>query len=129
MMELGVQPDILCCRTEHELDLNLRRKIAKFCNVSMNAVIESRDASSIYDVPLLMQAEEFDKVVLDKLGLATKSTHDLYRWNSVWDRLKHQNKEVTIGFIGTYVDLNDSYNSFSEDFIQCVDANESHVSV
>jgi CTP synthase len=77
LLELGVQPDVLCCRTEHELELNLRRKIAKFCNVSMNAVIESRDAESIYDVPLLMQAEELDKVVLEKLNLNTKSVPDL----------------------------------------------------
>ena len=64
LLELGIQPDILCCRTEHELELNLRKKIAKFCNVSMNAVIEAKDATSIYDVPILMQSEELDKVVL-----------------------------------------------------------------
>jgi CTP synthase len=129
MMELGVQPDILCCRTEHELDLNLRRKIAKFCNVSMNAVIESRDASSIYDVPLLMQAEELDKVVLEKLGLPKKSTPDLSSWKSFLDRLKNPKKEVTIGLIGKYVELKDSYKSISEAFIHAGVANEARVNV
>ena len=129
MMELGVQPDILCCRTEHELDLNLRRKIAKFCNVSMNAVIESRDAESIYDVPLLMQAEELDKVVLEKLGLPKKSTPDLTQWKSFLDRLKHPEKQVNIGLIGKYVELKDSYKSISESFIHAGVANNTKVNV
>lgn len=129
MMELGVQPDILCCRTEHELDLNLRRKIAKFCNVSMNAVIESRDAESIYDVPLLMQAEELDKVVLDKLGLPKKSTPDLTQWKEFLERLKHPKKHVNIGLIGKYVELKDSYKSISEAFIHAGVANEAKVNV
>ncbi len=129
MMELGVQPDILCCRTEHELDLNLRRKIAKFCNVSMNAVIESRDAESIYDVPLLMQAEELDKVVLEKLGLPKKSTPDLKQWKSFLDRLKNPEKQVNIGLIGKYVELKDSYKSISESFIHAGVANNTKVNV
>ncbi|MCF8444568.1 MAG: CTP synthase, partial [Crocinitomicaceae bacterium] len=129
MMELGVQPDILCCRTEHELDLNLRRKIAKFCNVSMNAVIESRDAESIYDVPLLMQSEELDKVVLEKLGLPTKSTPDLSNWASFLKRLKNPVNEVTIGLIGKYVELKDSYKSISESIIHAGVANETRVNV
>jgi CTP synthase len=129
MMELGVQPDILCCRTEHELDLNLRRKIAKFCNVSMNAVIESRDASSIYDVPLLMQSEELDKVVLEKLGLPKKSTPDLSRWKSFLDRLKNPKRDVTIGLVGKYVELKDSYKSISEAFIHAGVASEARVIV
>ena len=81
LLELGIQPDILCCRTEHELELNLRKKIAKFCNVSMNAVIEAKDATSIYDVPILMQSEELDKVVLEKLGLPKKSSPNLNKGN------------------------------------------------
>jgi CTP synthase len=129
MMELGVQPDILCCRTEHELDLNLRRKIAKFCNVSINAVIESIDAESIYDVPLLMQAEELDKVVLEKLGLPKKSTPDLKQWKSFLDRLKNPEKQVNIGLIGKYVELKDSYKSISESFIHAGVANNTKVNV
>ncbi|MFM7668721.1 MAG: CTP synthase [Bacteroidota bacterium] len=129
MMELGVQPDILCCRTEYELDLNLRRKIAKFCNVSMNAVIESRDANSIYDVPLLMQTEELDKVVLEKLGLPTKSSPNLSNWKSFLETLKNPDNEVTIGLIGKYVELKDSYKSISESIIHGGVANSTKVHV
>ena len=129
MMELGVQPDILCCRTEHELDLTLRKKIAKFCNVSINAVIEARDANSIYDVPLLMQAEVLDKVVLQKLGLITKTNPDLSDWKEFLQRLKNPKKEVTIGLIGKYVELKDSYKSISESFIHGGVANEAKVNV
>ena len=129
MMELGVQPDILCCRTEHELDLTLRKKIAKFCNVSINAVIEARDANSIYDVPLLMQAEELDKVVLQKLGLITRIKPDLSDWKAFLQRLKNPKKEVTIGLIGKYVELKDSYKSISESFIHGGVASEAKVNV
>jgi CTP synthase len=129
LLELGVQPDILCCRTEHELDLSLRKKIAKFCNVSMNAVIESRDAASIYDVPLLMQAEELDKVVLEKLGLSSKSSPNLENWKSFLERLKNPKREVTIGLVGKYVELKDSYKSISEAFIHAGVSNEARVHV
>jgi CTP synthase len=129
LLELGVQPDVLCCRTEHELELNLRRKIAKFCNVSMNAVIESRDAESIYDVPLLMQAEELDKVVLEKLNLNTKSVPDLTQWKEFLTRLKNPKSEVSIGLVGKYVELKDSYKSISESFIHAGVANECKVNV
>ena len=129
MMELGVQPDILCCRTEHELDLTLRKKIAKFCNVSINAVIEARDANSIYDVPLLMQAEELDKVVLQKLGLITRIKPDLSDWKAFLQRLNNPKKEVTIGLIGKYVELKDSYKSISESFIHGGVASEAKVNV
>lgn len=129
LLELGVQPDVLCCRTEHELDLTLRRKIAKFCNVSMNAVIESRDAKTIYDVPILMQAEELDKVVLDKLNLPTKSVPNLDSWKSFLKRLKNPSSEVTVGLIGKYVELKDSYKSISESFIHAGVANDTKVNV
>ncbi|MFT6502489.1 MAG: CTP synthase [Crocinitomicaceae bacterium] len=129
LLELGVQPDILCCRTEHELELNLRRKIAKFCNVSMNAVIESRDATTIYDVPLLMQAEELDKIVLEKLSLSAKSTPDLTQWKEFLSRLKNPKSEVSIGLVGKYVELKDSYKSISESFIHAGAANEVKVNV
>lgn len=129
LLELGVQPDILCCRTEHELDLTLRKKIAKFCNVSMNAVIESRDAESIYDVPLLMQEEELDKVVLEKLGLPSKSTPKLDSWKVFLERLKNPKDEVTIGLVGKYVELKDAYKSISESFIHAGVANEIRVNL
>lgn len=129
LLELGVQPDILVCRTEHELDLNLRRKIAKFCNVSMNAVIESRDASTIYDVPLLMQEEELDKVVLEKLKLPTKSSPNLESWKNFLTHLKNPKNQVTIGLVGKYVELKDSYKSISEAFIHAGVSNECKVNV
>lgn len=129
LLELGVQPDILCCRTEHELDLTLRRKIAKFCNVNMNAVIESRDAESIYDVPLLMQSEELDKVVLEKLNLPSKSIPDLDNWKEFLTRLKNPESEVNIGLVGKYVELKDSYKSISESFIHAGVSNNCKVNV
>lgn len=129
LLELGVQPDILCCRTEHELDLTIRKKIAKFCNVSMNAVIESRDAESIYDVPLLMQVEELDKVVLEKLGLPSKNSPELSKWKEFLTRLKNPTKEVNIGLVGKYVELKDSYKSISEAFIHGGVANEARVNL
>ena len=129
LLELGVQPDILCCRTEHPLDLNLRKKIAKFCNVSVNAVIESRDASSIYDVPLLMQEEELDKVVLEKLNLSSKATPNLEDWKTFLHTLKNPKHEVNIGLVGKYVELKDSYKSISEAFIHAGVSNECRVNV
>lgn len=129
LLELGVQPDILCCRTEHELDLTLRKKIAKFCNVSMNAVIESRDAETIYDVPILMQVEELDKVVLEKLGLPSKSIPNLDSWKNFLDRLKNPKTEVNIGLVGKYVELKDSYKSISESIIHAGVSNEARVNV
>jgi CTP synthase len=129
LLELGVQPDILCCRTEHPLDLNLRNKIAKFCNVNVNAVIEARDASSIYDVPLLMLEEELDKVVLQKLNLSSKSTPDLNEWKAFLHTLKNPTSEVTIGLVGKYVELKDSYKSISESFIHAGVANKCKINL
>jgi CTP synthase len=129
LLELGVQPDILCCRAEHELDLTLRKKIAKFCNVSVNAVIEARDASSIYEVPLLMQAEELDKVVLEKLGLSTKTTPNLDSWKEFLNRVENPSKSVTVGLVGKYVELKDSYKSISEAFGHAGAANDCKVNI
>ena len=129
LLELGVQPDILCCRTEHELGLELRKKIAKFCNVSMNAVIESRDANTIYEVPFLMQQEELDKVVLEKLGLSTKTKPDMTKWTEFLNRIHNPKSTVTIGLIGKYVELKDSYKSISEAFIHAGVENECMVEV
>ncbi|HIP32703.1 MAG TPA: CTP synthase [Crocinitomicaceae bacterium] len=129
LLELGVQPDILCCRTEYELDLNLRRKIAKFCNVNMNAVIEARDADTIYEVPLLMQAEELDKIVLEKLSLSAKTSPELTQWKEFLSRLKNPQSETTIGLIGKYVELKDSYKSISESLIHAGATNNVKVNV
>jgi CTP synthase len=117
LLELGVQPNVLVCRTEHSLDLTLRKKIAKFCNVSVDAVIESKDADSIYEVPLMMQEEELDKVVLEKLHLSQKSTPELDVWKGFLSKLQNPKAEVNIALVGKYVELKDSYKSITESFI------------
>ena len=129
LLELGVQPDILCCRAERELDLTLRKKIAKFCNVSVNAVIEARDANSIYEVPLLMQKEELDKVVLEKLGLSAKTTPNLDSWKNFLSKVENPTKSVTVGLVGKYVELKDSYKSISEAFVHAGASNDCKVHV
>lgn len=117
LLENGVQPDILVCRTEHELGLSLRNKIAKFCNVSSDAVIQSIDAETIYDVPLLMQKEKLDEVVLRKLHLKSKSKLDLRKWEQFLLKLKNPKKQVNVGLVGKYVELKDAYKSIAEAFI------------
>lgn len=114
MLELGVQPDILVCRTEHTLEKDIRDKIARFCNVNENAVIESRDAKSIYEVPILMQQEKLDEVVLEKLCMDGYGNPDLSRWKKFLDILTNPEKEVKIGLVGKYVELQDSYKSIVE---------------
>lgn len=114
LLESGVQPDILVCRTEHKMSKELRAKIALFCNVAQNAVIESIDAETIYDVPLLMQKENFDKVVLNRLKLPLRETPELKDWKKFLGRLKNPIDHVEIGLIGKYVELHDSYKSISE---------------
>ena len=124
LLELGVQPDILVCRTEHELNEELRQKIAKFCNVAPNAVIESIDAETIYDVPILMQNEELDKVVLEKLGLDTSGEAVLTKWNQFLQRHKNPKSTIKIGLVGKYIELKDSYKSIIESFIHAGAHNE-----
>lgn len=116
LLELGVQPDILVCRTEHHLNSAIRTKIAKFCNVSLESVIESIDADTIYDVPLLMQDEHLDEVVLAKLGVKTtpEDKPDLEEWKGFLHRFKNPDQTVHIGLVGKYVELKDSYKSISE---------------
>lgn len=117
LLESGVQPDILVCRTEHPLHDELRRKIALFCNVHQNAVIESRDAETIYDVPLLMAKEKLDKTVLAKLKLPSKNEHELTAWKDFIWRHKNPKSEVKIALVGKYVELPDAYKSIIEAFI------------
>ena len=129
LLEFGVQPDILVCRTEHELTPAVRTKVAKFCNVVPQAVIQSIDASTIYDVPLLMLEEGFDTVVLQKLGMKNKRKPDLKKWNQFLDRFKNPKAEVSIGLIGKYVELKDAYKSIAEAFIHAGAENEIKVNV
>ena len=116
LLELGVQPDILVCRTEHELNTGIRSKLARFCNVSPDSVIQSIDADTIYDVPLLMKDEKLDEVVLKKVGVNLDSSPiaDLSSWNDFLSRYKNPEKTVKIGLIGKYVELKDSYKSIAE---------------
>lgn len=117
LLEYGVQPDILVCRTEHHLNKEMRRKIALFCNVSTEAVIESIDASSIYDVPLLMKKENLDKVVMEKLKMTAEAEPDMSKWENFVNKLKSPKNTVAIGLVGKYTELKDAYKSIVEAFI------------
>jgi CTP synthase len=129
LMESGIKADILVCRTEHELSDELRQKLALFCNVKREAVIQSIDASTIYEVPNLMLEEGLDVVALKKLSLPQKNTPDLKNWNVFLHRLKNPKHVVNIGLIGKYVELQDSYKSILEAFIHAGAANETKVNV
>ena len=127
LLEYGVQPDILVCRTEHHLNKEIRTKIARFCNVELEAVIESIDAETIYDVPLLMQEERLDEVVLKHLKMPLNSTADLKKWKEFLYHHKNPVQEVEIGLVGKYVELKDSYKSIAEAFIHAGAANQCKV--
>lgn len=129
LMESGIRADILVCRTEHELSDELRRKLALFCNVKVEAVIQSIDASTIYDVPNLMLEEGLDTVTLQKLNLKNSKKPDLKQWNKFLQRHKNPKGEVSIGLIGKYVELQDSYKSILESFIHAGAENEVRVNV
>ncbi|TCC88433.1 CTP synthase [Pedobacter hiemivivus] len=129
LLEYGIQPDILVCRSERSISLDIRKKIALFCNVNVNAVIESLDASTIYDVPLLMMKEQLDKTVLSKLKLPQKNEPDMEKWKEFLGRLKNPTSEVKIGLVGKYVELPDAYKSIIESFIHAGSRNECKVKV
>ncbi len=129
LLEAGIQPDILVCRTEHPLPMEIRKKIALFCNVHINSVIESIDAETIYDVPLLMKKEKLDERVLTKLKLPHKNEPDIDAWKEFLGRLKNPTEEITIGLIGKYVELRDSYKSIAEAFIHAGAENECKVNI
>jgi CTP synthase len=127
LLEYGIQPDILVCRTEKHMSHDLRRKIALFCNVNVNAVIESVDASTIYEVPLLMMKEQLDKVVMNKLKLPSKHEPDMQAWKDFLGKLKNPVREIKVGLIGKYIELKDAYKSIVESFIHAGVANECKV--
>lgn len=129
LMESGIKADILVCRTEHEISDEIRQKLALFCNVKEEAVIQSIDASTIYDVPIMMQEEGLDTVTLKKLALPDNTQPNLEQWNEFLDRHKNPKHEVTIGLIGKYVELQDSYKSILEGFIHGGAINEVKVNV
>ena len=129
LMESGIKADILVCRTEHEISDEIKNKLALFCNVKKEAVIQSIDASTIYDVPVLMQEEGLDTVALKKLALPDDIAPDLKQWNQFLKQHKNPKNEVVIGLIGKYVELQDSYKSILESFIHAGATNEVKVKV
>jgi CTP synthase len=129
LLESGVQPDIIVCRTEKHLNQNIRNKIALFCNVEPSSVIESIDARTIYEVPLLMREEKLDVEVLRKLGLSSDRQPDMTKWEEFIFRLKNPKDEVRIGLVGKYVELKDAYKSIQESFIHAGASNECKVHV
>ena len=129
LSESGIQPDILVCRTEHPLPQEMKRKIGLFCNVSEQDVIEARDAETIYDVPMLMKQERLDSRVLYKLDIYNDKDSNLTAWTKFLDKLKNPKFEITVGLIGKYVELKDSYKSIAEAFIHAGVANEIKVNV
>ena len=129
LMESGINADIIVCRTEHSLNDELRKKIALFCNVEIESVIESIDASTIYEVPILMQNEKLDDVVLKKLNLNNIQSSKLDNWNAFVKKIKNPLNEVSIGLIGKYVELQDSYKSILESFIHAGAANDVKVNL
>lgn len=129
LMESGVKADILVCRTEHELSDEIRAKLALFCNVKKEAVIQSIDASTIYDVPNLMLEEKLDSVVLNQLQLPLNGVPNLEKWNDFVSRHKNPKSTITVGLVGKYVELQDSYKSILEAFIHAGAENEVKVNV
>ncbi len=129
LLSLGVQPDILVCRTEFELSTEIRRKLALFCNVEIGSVIESIDAETIYDVPLLMLKERLDSVVISKLHLRETKDPNLTSWKNFLGKLKNPMHEVHIGLVGKYNELQDAYKSIHEAFVHAGAVNECKVKV
>ncbi|TAH07221.1 MAG: CTP synthase, partial [Sphingobacteriia bacterium] len=129
LSETGVHPDILVCRTEEPLNNDIKRKIALFCNVKQEAVIEAMDASTIYEVPLLMLREKLDLICLKKMNITNYVEPNLDKWKGFLDKLKYPRSKVTIGLIGKYIELQDAYKSILESFVHAGAMNEVKVQV
>lgn len=114
LQQVGIQPDVLVLRTEHDIPMGMRRKVAQFCNVAPEAVIQSLDAPTIYQVPLMMHEQGLDNFVITKMGLECKQEPNLDAWNHFLSKLSSATKEVKIGLVGKYVELQDAYKSISE---------------
>lgn len=125
----GVNPDIIVCRTERPLSPELRRKIALFCNVKPDAVIEAADAPTIYEVPLAMMREKLDQICLKKLGITQYNEPELGKWKEFLDKLKYPKNKINIGLIGKYIELQDAYKSILEAFVHAGAINECSVNV
>jgi len=129
LSETGVHPDIIVCRTEEPLYNEIKRKIALFCNVKQEAVIEAMDASTIYEVPLLMLREKLDVICMKKLNISVYPEPNLEKWKGFLDKLKYPKSKVSIGLIGKYIELQDAYKSILESFIHAGAMNEVKVQV
>ncbi|MEP1032145.1 CTP synthase [Ekhidna sp.] len=129
LLEAGIQPDILVCRSEYPITQEIRKKLALFCNVPINSVIEALDAPTIYDVPILMRKEKLDERVLTKFKMPYKKEPKIDKWKEFLGRLKNPTASVNIGLIGKYVELQDAYKSIAESFIHAGAANECKVNV
>ncbi|HQS56625.1 MAG TPA: CTP synthase [Sediminibacterium sp.] len=129
LSETGVHPDILVCRTEHPLNNDLKRKIALFCNVKTEAVIEAMDAATIYEVPLLMLRQKLDLICLKKLNITKFEEPNLDKWKGFLDKLKYPKSKVTVGLIGKYIELQDAYKSILESFVHAGAINDVQVEV
>ena len=127
LLENGLQPDILVLRTEHPLTLSLRRKVALFCNVDPNAVMESIDVPTIYEVPMKMHEQHLDEVVLHKLDLPADSEPDMTAWCALVDKIKHPKRKIEIALVGKYTELPDAYKSISESFVHAGAVNDCKV--
>jgi CTP synthase len=129
LLEAGVQPDVLVLRTEHDIELSVRQKVALFCNVSIDSVIQSIDAPTIYDVPLNMLAEKLDVIVLKKLGFKVEGDIELTAWNNFLERHKNPTQEIDIALVGKYVELHDAYKSIAEALVHAGAENRCRVNV
>ncbi len=125
----GVTPDIIVCRTEEPLNAEIRKKIALFCNVKVEAVIEAADASSIYEVPVTMMKEKLDLICLKKLNITNYPDAELTKWKEFLDKLRHPKSKVIIGLIGKYIELQDAYKSILESFVHAGAMNECKVQI
>lgn len=129
LLENGVQPDVLVLRTEHEIELSVRKKVALFCNVGLDSVIESINVPTIYDVPLKMLEEKLDISVLNKLGLTINEDIDLSAWNSFLTKHKNPTQTIEIGLVGKYVELHDAYKSIAESLIHAGAINRAKINI
>lgn len=118
LQQVGIQPDVLVLRTEKDVPAGMRRKVAQFCNVAPEAVIQSIDVPTIYQVPLTMHAQHLDEIVLRKMGIEPAGEPDLTAWNNFLDKISNAEGQVTIGLVGKYVELQDAYKSINESLFQ-----------
>lgn len=129
LLENGIQPDILVLRTEHELTADIRTKVARFCNVGIESVIQSIDVSTIYEVPILMSEEKLDVQVLSKLKLEVGEQPELIQWKAFLSKMKNAKQKVNVALVGKYIELQDSYKSIAESFVHAGAQNETQVKI